>query len=94
LTDQEKQILVEELASYERDRVKQEDNVIEQLEQHVVAESLVKRIEELKLQGTGADVVQQTSSLHDGTGELLKMEAIKQAVNNLGSIGVTCIATA
>jgi hypothetical protein len=94
LIDQEKQILVEELTSCKRDRFKQIDNVIEQLEQHVsFAESLVKYAEELKVKGTGVDVVQQTSSVRGRTGELLKLEAIQQAVNNLGSIDIAFIVT-
>jgi hypothetical protein len=69
--------------------------VVEQLEQHVsFAESLVKYAEELKLKGAAVDIVQQTSSVHDRTSELLKLEAIQQAVSNLGSIDVTFIATA
>jgi uncharacterized coiled-coil protein SlyX len=89
LLDQEKMKILEELASFKSDRIKEIDNVVEEVQQHVsFAESMVKYIEELQKKGTASDIAQQNIGLHKRAEDLLKLDSIQQAINNLGTVEV------
>ena len=90
LIDQEKLNLLKELESFQVERNKQVNNVVEGIEQHIsFAESLRAYTEQLRDKGRSGDVTQQRSSLHNRADELMKLDVIQQAVNKLGSVDVT-----
>jgi hypothetical protein len=88
--DREKESLLMEVESLKKDRMKQVVHVIDEIEQHVTfTENLVKYAEELIRKGTACDVTQQTSSLHNTAAELLKLDTIRKAILDLGSVDIT-----
>ena len=90
LIDQEKSNLLKELAIFNEERNKQMNNVVEEIEQHVsFVESLRTYTEQLRDKGRSGDVTQQRSTLQDRADELMKLDAIQRAVNELGSVDVT-----
>jgi hypothetical protein len=87
--EKEKLSLLKELASCKKDRMKQIDTVVGEIEQHMsFAESLVKYTEELQKKGAASDIAQQSNTLHDRAAELQKLDVIHQTINTLGSLEV------
>jgi predicted RNase H-like nuclease (RuvC/YqgF family) len=94
LIEREQANLLGELESYKRNRIKQVEIVVKELEQHVsFTESLVNYIQELKNKSTASDIARQTNSLRVRANELQKLDAIQQAVDDLGSADVTFTAS-
>jgi len=92
--EQEKQKLLKIVLSCKFERFKQIDHVINEVEQHVsFIESLMEYAGELASKGTAGAVTQQTSSIHDTSTELLKLDRIQEAVSDLGSMQVTFTAS-
>jgi hypothetical protein len=92
--DREKQTLIGELEVFKRDRVKLIDRMVGDTEQHAAfIESLMKYTEELRSKGTASDVTQQTSSLHKRAEELMRLDAIQQAMDDIRSLDVSFTAT-
>jgi hypothetical protein len=92
--DREKQTLMKELEVFKRDRVKLIDRMVGETEQHAAfIESLMKYTEELRSKGTVGDVTQQTSSLHNRAEELMRLDAIQQAMDDIRSLDVSFTAT-
>lgn len=92
LIDNETQRLVDDLTPYIRDRCKQIDGAIGEIERHVLcAESLVRYTEELRSKGTDNVIVQQSGVLHIRADELTKLDVFQQAVNDLDSADITFV---
>jgi len=90
LIDTEKTTLLKELSTIRTERNKQMNTVVGGIEQHVsFVESMVIYTEQLRDNGTACDVAQQTNALHIRAGELMKLEIIHQAINNLDCDEVT-----
>jgi len=86
----EKTKLLKELSTIRKDRNKEMDIMIGEIEQHVsFVESMVTYTEQLRDKGTAGDVAQQTNALHIRAGELMKLDVIHQAISNLCSDDVT-----
>jgi B-box zinc finger/Zinc finger, C3HC4 type (RING finger) len=89
IIDSEKCVLMRELETRRKDREKQLQHVIEEIEQHKsFATILVTYTEEIRDKGTASDVVQQRSALHDRADELIKLDNIHREVNGLGLMNV------
>jgi gas vesicle protein len=87
--DSEKRMLMQEIATRRKDRTKQIQHVIEEIEQHMsFATSLIKYTEEIRDKGTASDIAQQRSALHDRADELIKLDNISQEVSGLGLMRV------
>jgi hypothetical protein len=94
MIDRDEQILLVELEVFKTERVKLIDNMVADTEQHAAfIDSLMKYTEELRDKGTACDVTQQMSSLHNRTEELAKLDAMKQAMEDLRSYDVSFTAT-
>jgi len=90
LIDTEKANLLKDLSTIRAERNKQMNTVVGEIEQHVsFIESMVTYTEQLRDKGTACDVAQQTNALHIRAGELMKLEIIHHANNNLNSRDVT-----
>jgi len=78
------------LSAIRTERNKQLDNMVGEIEQHVsFVESIVAYTEQLRDKGTAGDVAQQTNTLHIRAGELMKLDVIHQAINDLDAGDVT-----
>jgi hypothetical protein len=85
--DSEKQKLIQELASRKKDRIKQMQLVIVEVERRVsFVESLIKYTEELRDKGSASDVAQQARNLHDRADELVNLDDVHRQINDLGSM--------
>jgi hypothetical protein len=79
---------------FKRDIFKLIDRMVGDTEQHAAfLESLKKYTKELRSKGTASDVTQQTSSLHNGAEELMRLDAIQQAMDDSRSFDVSFTAT-
>jgi len=86
----EKTKLLKELSTIRKDRNKEMDIMIGEIEQHVsFVESMVTYTEQLRDKGTAGDIAQQTNALHVRAGELMKLDVIHQSITNLHSDDVT-----
>jgi hypothetical protein len=87
--DSQKRVLMQEIDTRRKERTKQIQHVIEDIEQHILfTTKLIKDTEEIRDKGTAKDIVQRSSALHKKADELAKLDNIKQEVNNLGSLQV------
>jgi len=67
-------------------RNKEMNNVVREIEQHLsFVESMVTYTEKLRDKGTASDVAQQTNAMHIRAGELMKLDAVHRAIDNLDS---------
>ena len=93
LIDKDKLSLLKELEIFKGERNKQMNTVVEEIEQHVsFVESLRTYTEQLIDKGRSADVTQQKDLLQNRADELMKMDEIQRAVNELGFVDVTLTA--
>jgi B-box zinc finger/zinc finger of C3HC4-type, RING len=84
IIDSEKLVLMQEIETRKKERTKQIQHVIEDIEQHMsFATSLVKYTEEIREKGTASDIAQQRSALHERADELIKLDNIHREVNDL-----------
>jgi transketolase len=87
--DLEKQKLLEELASRKADRMKEIEQVTENIERHMsFVMSLAKYTKELKEQGSASDVAKQQRTLRKRTDELIKTDVSREACD-LGRVHVS-----
>ena len=90
IIDSEKRVLMQEIETRKKERAKQIQHVIEDIEQHMsFATSLVKYTEEIRDKGTASDIAQQRSALHGRADELIKLDNIHREINGLGLMEVT-----
>jgi RING-type zinc-finger/B-box zinc finger len=85
IIDFEQRVLMQEIELRKKERAKQIQHVIEEIEQHIsFANSLIKYTEEIRDKGTASDIAQQKNALHNRTDELIKLDNISREVNGLG----------
>lgn len=84
LIDLEKLKLLHELASYKRDRMKQMQQLSENVEKHALfASDLTKYMEELRNMGIASIMAQQAKCTHDRVDELTKIDHIQREIKNV-----------
>jgi hypothetical protein len=89
IIDAEKLMLIQQVETSRKERAKQIQHVIEDIEQHMsFLTSLVKYTEEIRDKGTASDIAQQRSALHGRADELIKLDSIHREVYGLGSMKV------
>jgi len=82
----EKQNLLTELDAIGKERNKQMNIAVGEIEHHAsFVGSMITYTEQLRDKGTACDVAQQTSALHLEAGKLTKLDVFHQAINNLDS---------
>jgi len=86
LIDTEKANLLKELLAIRIEQNKQMNTVMGEIEQHLsFVGSMVTYIEQLRYKGTASDVAQQTNALHKRAGDLMKLDVVHRAIDNLDS---------
>jgi len=94
LIDEEKADLVKELRSFKEERAKQINHVVSEIKERLsFVESQIEYTEQLRDKGTASDVAQQTNTLHDRVSELVTLDVLRVAVQELGFISVSFTAT-
>jgi B-box zinc finger/RING-type zinc-finger len=89
IIDSEKRMLIQEIVTKKKERAKQIQHVIEEIEQHMsFANSLITYTEEIRDKGTASDIAQQRNALRNRTDELIKLDNISHQVNGLGLMRV------
>jgi RING-type zinc-finger/B-box zinc finger len=89
IIDSEKLVLMQEIEAKRKERTKQIQHVVENVEQHIsFATSLIKYTEEIRDKGTASDIAKQRNALHARTDELIKLDDINQEINGLGLLKV------
>lgn len=85
-----KQVLVNKLESIKRNRLKDMDRLDNEIEQHWLKMTDLKRyFTELVKIGTPVDLVRESKAVRDRTGELTKIDEINRSLNDLHSKLVT-----
>jgi hypothetical protein len=84
-----KYVLLQELETKKKEKVKQIQNVIEDIEQQTsFIGSLIKYAEELRDKGTAVDVAQQRKALRDRADELTKLNNRHREISDFHSIKI------
>ena len=92
--DCQKLNFVSELMVIKQERLKHVGQVTYDLEQHVsLLKTLNQRTEELFDSGSGVDIAREKYSLHERNNELLKINYLQRAVDDLGSVAVSFAAS-
>jgi hypothetical protein len=88
--DSEVRKLMQELECHKKDRIKEIQRVIDNLEQHtLLGESLAKYTQELINKGRADDIAQQVRALHNRYDEVMTIDNFRREISDLGSMAVT-----
>jgi len=89
MIDSHKEKLINELSSMKQKKMKEIDNVRDEIERQLLSmESYKKYVDEVRQKGTACDIARAASSLHDRVEELLKFDVIERMMDKLGLAAV------
>jgi len=90
MIDDHREKLINELSSMKGERMKEIENLREEIERHLVSmENYKKHVDELREKGTACDIARAASGLHDKANELLTADVNRRTLADLGHSHVT-----
>ena len=95
MIDVHKEKLMNELSSMKLKRMKEIENLREEIERQLLSmDSYAKYVDEVRQKKTACDIASAASDLHDRADELLKFDVIERALDDLGHADVTFTSSA